>query len=218
MYFLAVVIGSNELVRDNRQLPVIIQLDKYLISFTRLNMNTEDMIAFVKAIADADRLRIIGFLTQRSARLSEMIERLGFPPAEMQRHLNILLQSGVIHLMDGLYEFDTAALEKSSRLQFEFARPSFSPRADLGENTGRVLSAHLNPDGTIKTVPLQPAKRQIILEYLLKAFTVGTNYTEKEVNMILKQFHPDTAALRRYLIDASMLNRERDGSRYWRPK
>ena len=40
-------------------------------------MKTE-MVAFVKAIADADRLRIIGLLTQRSARLSEIIEVLGF--------------------------------------------------------------------------------------------------------------------------------------------
>jgi hypothetical protein len=181
-------------------------------------MNTEDMTAFVQAIADADRLRIIGLLTQRPARLSEMTEILGFHPADMQHHLNKLLQSGVIHLKDGVYELDTAALEKRSRLQFEAARPSFSPGADLGENASRVLSAHLNPDGTIKTVPLQAAKRQIILEYLLKSFTVGAMYTEKEVNMILKQFHPDTAALRRYLVDASMLDRERDGSRYWRPK
>jgi len=34
----------------------------------------------------------------------------------------------------------------------------------------------------------------------------------------MAHFHPDTAALRRSLIDAGMLERERNGTRYWRPK
>jgi hypothetical protein len=42
------------------------------------------------------------------------------------------------------------------------------------------------------------------------------NYTEKEVNTILRRFHLDTAGLRRDLVDANMLARESDGSRYWR--
>jgi ArsR family transcriptional regulator len=58
----------------------------------------------------------------------------------------------------------------------------------------------------------------VILDYLINAFTVGANYTEKEVNLILAHFHPDTSGLRRDLIHAGMLERERDGSRYWRPK
>jgi hypothetical protein len=181
-------------------------------------MNENEIVGFVKALADADRLRIIGLLTQRSARLSEMVEILGLHPADMQHHLNMLMQSGVIRLTDGLYELDTTALEKHWQKQFDGTRPSFSPEPDLGKNASRILAAHLNPDGTIKTVPLQAAKLQVILEYLLDAFTVGTNYTEKEVNMILAHFHPDTAGLRRDLIHAGMLERVSDGTRYWRPK
>jgi hypothetical protein len=181
-------------------------------------MFENEMLDFVKALADADRLRIIGLLTQRSVRLSEIVEILGFHPADTQHHLDKLLQSGVVHLRDGVYELDTAALEKRSRLQFEGTRPSFSYEPNSGKNANRILAAHLNPDGTIKTVPLQAAKLQVILEYLLDAFTVGANYTEKEVNLILARFHPDTAGLRRDLIHAGMLERVSDGTRYWRPK
>ena len=81
-----------------------------------------------------------------------------------------------------------------------------------------VLAALLKPDGTIREIPLQPAKRKILLDYLVNAFSVGANYREKEVNVILAHFHPDTAALRRALVDAGMLACERDGSRYWRPE
>jgi hypothetical protein len=89
---------------------------------------------------------------------------------------------------------------------------------DLDKDRRRVLAGYLNPDGTIKQIPYQPAKLQIILDYLLNAFTVGANYTEKEVNLILAHFNPDTSGLRRDLVDAGMLERKRDGSRYWRPK
>jgi len=113
---------------------------------------------------------------------------------------------------------DDKALEKLARKQFQGERCAYTPEPDLAINRRRVLAAHLNPEGTIKIIPLQGAKLHVILDYLINAFTVGTNYTEKQVNMILAHFHPDTSALRRYLIDAGMLERERDGSRYWRPK
>jgi hypothetical protein len=181
-------------------------------------MDENEMVGFVKAIADVERLRIIGLLTQKPARLSEINELLGFHPADTHHHLDRLVQSGVVHLKDGLYELDSQALEQRSRQQFKGERPAYIPEADLEKNTRRVLAAHLNPDGTIKTVPLQAAKLRILLDYLISAFALGANYTEKEVNMILAQFHPDTAGLRRDLIDAGMLERQRDGSRYWRPE
>ena len=181
-------------------------------------MDENEMMDFAKAIADADRLRIIGLLTQRPARLSKIIDLMGFHPPDAQHHLDRLMQTGLVRVTDGLYELDTAALEKRARQQFKDERPGYAPEPDLGKSTARVLAAHLNPDGTIKTIPLQPAKLHVILDYLINAFTVGANYTEKEINLILAHFHPDTAGLRRDLIDAGMLARERNGSRYWRPK
>ena len=181
-------------------------------------MDENEMVDFVKAIADAERLRIVGLLTQKPARLSEINEILGFHPADTQRHLDRLMQSGVVNLTNGFYKLDTKALEKRLRRQFEGERLTYTPESVMEKSAGKVLAAHLNPDGRIKTIPIQPAKLRVILDYLINAFTVGANYTEKEVNMILGQFHPDTAGLRRDLIDAGMLERERNGSRYWRPR
>ena len=75
-------------------------------------------------------------------------------------------------------------------------------------------------DGKIRQIPnsrSQPEKFHIILNYLLSAFETGRNYTEKEVNVIIKRFNEDVSGLRRDLIEAGLLARERDGSRYWRP-
>ena len=176
------------------------------------------MLDFVKAIADVDRLRIIGLLVQKPYRLAEINVMLGFHPTDTSHHLAQLIQGGIIHLVGGLYELDDKALEKLARKQFQGERRTYIPGPGLAINRRRVLAAHLNPDGTIKMIPLQGAKLHIILDYLINSFTTSANYSEKQVNMILAHFHPDTSALRRYLIDAGMLERERNGSRYWRPK
>ena len=79
-----------------------------------------------------------------------------------------------------------------------------------------MLKTCLNPDGSIKQIPQQPARLRVILDYLMNAFTPGAAYTEKEVNLIIKRFNADVSGLRRDLVDAGMLQRERDGSKYWR--
>ena len=53
-----------------------------------------------------------------------------------------------------------------------------------------------------------------MLDFLAGLFEPGEAYTEAEVNARLAAFHPDVAALRRYLVDEGFMNR-RDGF-YWR--
>jgi hypothetical protein len=57
-------------------------------------------------------------------------------------------------------------------------------------------------------------KQRIILRRLAQEFEPGVHYTEKQVNEILKQFHPDFATLRRYLVDNRMP--AGDTRLYWR--
>ena len=112
---------------------------------------------------------------------------------------------------------DDNALESLSRTQFAGKRATYLPAPDLDPKTRKVLAAHLNADGTIRQLPFQSSKLRMILNYLVSAFTPGVDYTEKEVNTILRRFHEDTAGLRRDLVEAGLLARESDGSRYWRP-
>ena len=48
----------------------------------------------------------------------------------------------------------------------------------------------------------------------MAAFEPGRRYPEPEVDAILRSFHDDYPALRRYLVDAALLARER--GEYWR--
>jgi hypothetical protein len=180
-------------------------------------MEAQDrIIVFVKAMADAERLRIIGLLTRGPRSLTEITSRLGGHPSEVTRHMEQLLAAGALREAAGLYELDEKAIEALARLQLGGPRESYVPAPDLDEKARRVLAAFLNADGTLKQIPLQPAKLRVVLLYLVAAFAPGTDYTEKEVNTILRRFHLDTAGLRRDLVDAGLLAREGDGSRYWR--
>jgi DNA-binding transcriptional ArsR family regulator len=55
-----------------------------------------EILSFVKAMASADRLRIVGLLSQGSKRAAQMAEALGMHPSEVMRHLEQLTSSGVV--------------------------------------------------------------------------------------------------------------------------
>jgi len=181
-----------------------------------------DMLDFVKALSDADRLRIIGALSQGSLTAAQVAAQLDLPFRETINHLAFLAHVGILLVhaadkkQDEVYELDSAFLEKLARQQLEGMRPAYAPAADAEETARRELAAHLNPDGSIHQIPHQAAKLRVILNYLINAFEVDKFYTEKEVNAILKRFNEDVSGLRRDLVDAGLLGRERDGSRYWR--
>jgi len=182
-------------------------------------MNTEpEMLTFVKAMASAERLRVIGALVRGRATQAEIAEQLHVPVREVFQHLAFLAHVGIVREEDGVYDLDEKAIETLARGQFEGKRPTYEAKEAKQEDVRKVLKAYLNADGTLKQLPQEGKKMIIILNFILDAFPFDTNFTEKEVNTILRRFHVDTATLRRNLIDYGFMARESDGSRYWRVK
>jgi hypothetical protein len=179
---------------------------------------SSEILSFVKAMASADRLRIVGLLSQGSKRAAEIAEVLGMHPSDVMRHLEQLTASGVVREADGVYNLDEKAIESLARGQFEGKRATYEANEEKQEDVRKVLKAYLNADGTIKQIPQDGKKLLIILNYMLDAFAFDVTYTEKEVNTIIRRFHVDTASLRRAYIDHGFLARESDGSKYWRVK
>jgi len=176
-----------------------------------------EILDFVKAMADVDRLRIIGVLAKRKANQSEIAGRLNMPLRDVVNHLAFLEHVGVINLKENLYALNADAIESIARKQLREEKSEYVPAPDLDEKSRKVLVSCLEPDGSIKRLPSQPNQLKVILNYLVQAFTPEIDYTEKEVNTIIRRFHVDVSGLRRDLIDAGLMARERDGSRYWRP-
>ena len=77
-----------------------------------------------------------------------------------------------------------------------------------------MLETFLAADGRLTAMPRRRAKRLVVLDHIAQAFEPGRTYPESDVDLILARFHPDHAALRRYLVDDEFLTRE--DNVYWR--
>jgi hypothetical protein len=70
--------------------------------------------------------------------------------------------------------------------------------------------------GRITELPRQRSKRLVLLDLVAQDFEPGLRYTETMVNLFLGRRYRDPATIRRYLVDEGFLDREPDGSAYWR--
>jgi len=64
------------------------------------------------------------------------------------------------------------------------------------------------------TFPQRQKKKVAVLQQIALGFEPGVKYPEKEVNQIISRFHPDTAAIRRHMIEYKILVRD-SASVYW---
>ena len=78
----------------------------------------------------------------------------------------------------------------------------------------RVLANFLDPEGRLKTIPTKLSKLLVVLDRIAQEFEPGQTYPEVLVNDVLQRFHPDFAALRRYLVENGFMTRE--DNVYWR--
>lgn len=179
--------------------------------------NKANMLDYVKAMSDPHRLRIIGLLTKKPATREEVAARLNLSAKDSLNHLAFLEFVGAVTQSEGVFSLNDDRLAVLAKEKLEEERPSFVPPADLDEKSKKILRAHLRADGSIRQIPAAP-KLQVILNYLVAFFEFDRDYTEREVNEVIRRFHADTAGLRRDLIEAGLLARISDGSRYWRVK
>jgi hypothetical protein len=70
-------------------------------------------------------------------------------------------------------------------------------------------------NGPISGFPKQEKRKIVILRQLIRRFKPGRQYSEQEVNEILKAAWDDFVTLRRYLIEYGFMGRLPDGSTYW---
>lgn len=81
------------------------------------------------------------------------------------------------------------------------------------------ISQFLDSEGKITQLPRKQQTKYAVLEYLAGKFEPNCDYSERQVNAICDEWHTfgDCFILRRELVDNKLINRERDGSRYWLP-
>jgi hypothetical protein len=179
-----------------------------------------ELLGFYKALADANRLRIIGLLAQGEYAVEQIAEILHLRPSTASHHLSKLLSIGLVSARPesyyNTYHLETGVLESlSQRLLARETMPAVTADVDMDAYDRKVLNIFCDSEGRILQFPAQRKKFEVVLRHVAKAFRPGVRYTEKQVKQILASYSDDTATLRRGLVAHGMMEREGGGGKYW---
>jgi DNA-binding transcriptional ArsR family regulator len=116
--------------------------------------NQDELLNFMKSLADAGRLKIAGLLGVEALTPDQAAERLGMNPAEVVQHLEQLVAAGLAHKEGEAYRLDSQALEKLTRRVLAQSHPP-APEYEGDEFSVKTLRAYISRDGALKSIPNQ---------------------------------------------------------------
>jgi predicted transcriptional regulator len=185
-------------------------------------MDSQDiLLPFFKALADANRLRIVGLLAHRPHAVEELASALDLRPSTVSHHLARLSGVGLVKSStEGHYhvyalELDTLR-ERARKLLSTDDLQDLAADPGLHGSVDKLIAPFIDEDGRIKAHPMKRKKFEAVLRYALRLFPDEGPWPEVEVNRRLKALTDDTAMLRRGFIDHRMMTRNADGSGYRR--
>lgn len=165
----------------------------------------------LRAVVDPVRLAVLGHAAAGPLDVEGLAVALDVQPRV------VLAAAGRLRAI-GLLD-DAMVLDRAGLQQVAAALPAAEPPSHAvldgpwTDEEGEVLARFFHGD-RLHTIPANHTKRRVVLERLAQEFELGVRYPERQVNFMLQLFHPDYAALRRYLVDEGILTRA-DGV-YWR--
>ena len=162
-------------------------------------------------LADPARLKVVAALALGAGTMEEVASASGLGLKDVALAARRLSRGGLVARDGHALALRTELFGAAARSAAE-SLPAPEPLSpDPAEDA--VLSAFVR-DGRLTSVPAQRTKRLVVLGHLVRVFEPGVRYPEREVNALLAAWHPDVAALRRYLVDEGLLTR--DAGIYWR--
>ncbi|MDE6261022.1 MAG: metalloregulator ArsR/SmtB family transcription factor [Oscillospiraceae bacterium] len=183
-------------------------------------MTEAEAISLFKCLADKSRLQILKSLAVEDMYVERLAERLGLTAPTISFHLKKLSEAGAVtayknqyYMMYSLNKemFRTSILEILQQESDE-AQKQAQRDADYRQ---RVIDTFFEY-GKLKSIPVQRKKERIVLEVIAEAFDFDRIYSEREVNIVIADFHDDFCTIRRDLISERLLGR--NGMEYWRMK
>lgn len=96
-----------------------------------------EMLDFVKAMSNPDRLRIIGLLSQISVTRIQIAARLRLSVKDSLNHLAFLEDVGAVSQVDGVFTLNSDKLAMLARDKLAEIRPPYNLPEDLDEKSKR---------------------------------------------------------------------------------
>jgi hypothetical protein len=179
--------------------------------------NLETRALLFKALGHPARLLILNLIKMKPRHGEELAEILRLKPATISHHLGKLTEAGLLTAKKDqyyqTYSLVRGALDKPIGDVVHIPQPDLSDGVEEDAYRKKVLRAFFKR-GQLVQIPAQYKKQLIILEKLVEEFEPDQEYSERQVNQTLLEFHEDVASLRRMMIDHKLMAREKGV--YWR--
>ncbi len=180
-------------------------------------MTEADAIKLFKCLSDKSRLQILKSLSIEDMYVERLAERLDLTPATISFHMKKLSDVGAVKSYRTQYYTMYSLCRDVFQSRILDIICAESDEANMqaqrdAEYRDRVIRAFFEY-GKLKSIPTQRKKERIILEEIAKSFEPGRIYSEREVNIIIADFHDDFCTIRRDMIGEKIMVRE--NGNYW---
>jgi Uncharacterized protein conserved in bacteria len=184
-------------------------------------MQLDKVVSYHKALADANRLRMLVLLADGERNGLELAEKLGVTPATVTHHAAKLREASLINERREkntiYFSLNHYFLKNSAAAAADFiyrgtnARDELHPMdEELTRLKESVIRNFFDKNGKLKQIPSQLKKKLIVLEHIVAGLEKSRTYTEKEINAYIKQYHDDFATIRREFIMHQFMFREKE--------
>ena len=182
--------------------------------------HSEELLNFFKALADQNRLKIIGILAEAPHSVEDIADLLDVSSSTASHHLAKLTKAGLISAVPQghyyQYSLNSDVLqEMSQRILSSEVLPALRKDISPLSYEEKVFKTFLDEEGKILAFPKSEKKFSVIIQHVFKAFESGRMYTGKEVDEIISGYSDDTASIRRAFIEYHLMERSKDGTQYW---
>lgn len=171
-----------------------------------------DSLEIFKCLSDRSRLKIINSLMIEPMYVELLAERVDLSTSTVSFHLKKLLDANLVSFTKEQYYTVYSLNEEILSMNLkELILDSRSEDEILNEREEKYREKIIDSFfkyGKLLEIPVQNKKKQIILEKIVEAFEKDKEYTEKEVNLIIADFHDDFCTIRKDLVGFNLMERE----------
>ncbi len=174
-------------------------------------MTALDATKIVGLLAEDDRRAVAAALILGATSLNDLATATGLDTRAVTNALERLVSGGLV-TSDGTSFWIVGQAFKVAARQ---AAPK-PPETQFGNEPAadrKILDQWIT-DGRLSGLPTKWSHKVVLLDWVAQRFEPGIHYSEQQINATLATIYPDTAALRRYLVEANLMDRA-DGE-YWR--
>lgn len=178
-------------------------------------MTELQVIQLFKCLADKSRLQILKSLCEEPMYVERIASRLGLTPPTISFHLKKLEEAGIVKSQKDQYYMIYSINEEILNAKILDLIKKESNEKEIQEEREleyrkKVIDSFFSY-GKLTSIPVQRKKERIILEEIAKGFELGHIYTEREVNIIIADYHDDFCTLRRDMVAEKLLVRDDKG-------